>query len=231
MKRIILLIAFLTFVSGSGLRAQEQNVVHHERGEDLQKYLLDSVKFVIPEFQSGIVTFHDGNFSRGPVNISTIEQRVYFINTEGVQQVLTNEDQVSRVSIKGRTFIKSKYGYMELLQMTGDAALGAVRRTSFYETEKKGAYGMVSQTSSVTTIGTLSLNGQLYTLGVDQTTPFNYKVIPYLYKNSRVYISNRKNFEKCFPDKKVLIERYLTNHSIDFENLDDVTGLFEALTK
>ena len=90
---------------------------------------------------------------------------------------------------------------------------------------------MVSQTSSVTTIGTLSLNGQLYTLGVDQTTPFNYKVIPYLYKNSRVYISNRKNFEKCFPDKKVLIERYLTDHSIDFENLDDVTGLFEALTK
>ena len=225
------LLSLILMLSVATLFAQEQNVIHHERGEDLQKYLLDSVKFVIPDFQSGIITFHDGNFSRGPVNISTIEQRVYFINTEGEHQVLTNEDQVSRVSIKGRTFIKSKYGYVELLQMAGDVALGAVRRTSFFETEKKGAYGMVSQTTSVTTIGTLQQNGTLYTLGVDQTTPFKFSIIPYLYKNSRVYISNKKNFQKCFPDKKEALEQYLKDNRVDFENIDDVTALFEALAK
>ena len=47
MKRIILLIAVLTFVAGSGLRAQEQNVVHHERGEDLQTSLVLSQRFCI----------------------------------------------------------------------------------------------------------------------------------------------------------------------------------------
>ena len=206
-----------------------QNVVHHERGEDLQQYLLDSFKFVMPDFQAGIVTFHDGNYSRGPVNISTIEQRVYFIATNGEKQILTNEDQVSRVSIKGRTFIKSKYGYIELLDAIGDGALGAVRRTSFFETEKKGAYGMASQTTSVTTIGSIQQGGQLYTLGVEQNTPFKYKVIPYLYKNSRVYLSNKKNFIKCFPDKKAVIEAYLKENSVDFEDLDAVRGLFEAL--
>ena len=208
---------------------QAQDVVHHQRGEDLQQYLLDSVKFVVPEFQSGIITFHDGSYSRGPVNISTIEQRVYFVSTEGQYQVLTNEDQVSRVSIKGRTFIKSKYGYVELLDNSGDVALGAVRRTSFFETEKKGAYGMVSQTTSVTTIGSLQQNGNMYTLGVDQATPFKYKVIPYIYKNNRVFISNKKNFQKCFPDKKALIEQYLKDNSVDFEKLEDVRDLFEAL--
>lgn len=229
MKKNILTLILL--LGATALFAQEQNVIHHERGEDLQQYLLDSIKFVIPEFESGIITFHDGNFSRGPVNISTIEQRVYFIGTDGKYQVLTNEDQVSRVSIKGRTFIKSKYGYIDLLKMSGDVALGAVRRVSFFETEKKGAYGMVSQTTSVTTIGTLQQGGQMYTLGVDQTTPFKYSVTPYLYKNSKVYLSNKKNFLKCFPDKKEAIEQYLKDHNVDFERLDDVTGLFDAITQ
>ena len=229
MKKNILTLILL--LGAATLSAQEQNVIHHERGEDLQQYLLDSIKFVIPEFESGIITFHDGNFSRGPVNISTIEQRVYFIGTDGKYQVLTNEDQVSRVSIKGRTFIKSKYGYIDLLKMNGDVALGAVRRVSFFETEKKGAYGMVSQTTSVTTIGTFQQGGQMYTLGVDQTTPFKYSVTPYLYKNSKAYLSNKKNFQKCFPDKKEAIEQYLKAHSVDFENINDVTALFEALAQ
>ena len=229
MKKICLSLILLLGIAP--LFAQNQGVIHHERGDDLQQYLLDSVKFVVPEFQSGIITFQDGSYSRGPVNISTIEQRVYFIGTDGKYQVLTNEDQVSRVSIKGRTFIKSKYGYIDLLKMSGDVALGAVRRVSFFETEKKGAYGMVSQTTSVTTIGTLQQGGQMYTLGVDQTTPFKYSVTPYLYKNSKVYLSNKKNFLKCFPDKKEAIEQYLKDHNVDFERLDDVTGLFDAITQ
>lgn len=211
--------------------ARAQDVVHHQRGEDLQQYLLDSVKFVSPEFQAGVITFSDGGFSRAPVNISTIEQRVYFISPEGQYQVLADEDQVRRVSIKGRTFIKSKYGYVEILQTDGDVSLGAVYRTSFFETEKKGAYGMASQTTSVTTIGTIQANGTMYTLGVDQSTPFKYKVIPYLYKDGKVYISNKKNFQKCFPDKKAFLEEYLTGHTVDFENLDDVRALYDALSK
>ena len=88
---------------------------------------------------------------------------------------------------------------------------------------------MASQTTSVTTIGSIQQGGQLYTLGVEQNTPFKYKVIPYLYKNSRVYLSNKKNFIKCFPDKKDVIESYLKENSVDFEDLDAVRGLFEAL--
>ncbi len=227
MKKICLSLILLLGIAP--LFAQNQGVIHHERGEDLQQYLLDSVKFVVPEFQSGIITFQDGSYSRGPVNISTIEQRVYFIATNGEKQVLTNEDQVSRVSIKGRTFIKSKYGYVELLATEGDIALGAVRRVSFFETEKKGAYGMVSQTTSVTTIGSLQQNGTMYTLGIDQNTPFKYSVSPYLYKNSRIYLSNKKNFLKCFPDKKAEIEQYLKDNNVDFEKLEDVEALFNAL--
>ena len=87
--------------------------IQHQRGDDLKEYLLDSVKFVVPEYTAGFVKFRDGSFARGPVNISTIEQRIYFVNPEGEVQVLVNEDQVSYVTFAGRTFIKSRYGYVE----------------------------------------------------------------------------------------------------------------------
>ena len=39
------------------------------------------------------------------------------------------------------------------------------------------------------------------------------------------------NLTKCFPDKKGFIESYLKDNPVDFENMDDMTRLFEALLK
>ena len=224
-KRFILVLALLGFCCA----LSAQDVIHHKRGEDLQQYMLDSIKFVMPGYQSGIVKFKDGSFSRAPVNISTIEQRIYFLNPSNEVQVLTNEDQVVYVFMNGRSFLKSRYGYVEKLASIGDIALGAVRRVSFLETEKKGAYGSSAQTSSVTTVGAIQESGVMYTLNVDQTTPFLYKVIPYLCKEEKILLSNKKNLIKCFPDRKEAIESYLTEHSVDFESLEDMQQLFEAL--
>jgi len=71
----------------------------------------------------------------------------------------------------------------------------------------------------------------MYTLSVDQNTPFIYKEIPYLLKNEKILLSNKKNLLKCFPDKKADIESYLKEHSVDFENIDDMQALFKALEK
>ena len=144
-------------------------------------------------------------------------------------QVLANEDQVVYVFMNGRSFLKSRYGYVEKLASIDDIALGAVRRVSFLETEKKGAYGSSAQTSSVTTVGAIQESGVMYTLNVDQTTPFLYKVIPYLCKEDKILLSNKKNLIKCFPDRKEAIENYLKEHSVDFESLEDMQQLFEAL--
>ena len=112
MKKILLFLCFLA--CGSALQAQD--VIQHQRGDDLHEYLLDSVKFIAKDYTAGFVKFKDGTSARGPVNISTIEQRIYFINPAGEVQILTNEDQVSYVTFSGRTFIKSKYGYVELVK-------------------------------------------------------------------------------------------------------------------
>ena len=120
---------------------------------------------------------------------------------------------------------------MELLTTSDKASLGAVRRVSFLESEKKGAFGMVSQTTSITTMNTYLEGGNMYTLSVNQNTPYKYKVIPYFYRNEKVLMSTKKNLIKCFPEKKAFIEGYLKEHPVDFENFEEVSQLFDAVLK
>ena len=209
-------------------QAQTQDI-QHQRGDDLKEYLLDSVKFVAPDYSAGFVKFKDGTSARGPVNVSTIDQRIYFVNPEGEVQVLVNEDQVSYVTFAGRTFIKSRYGYVEPIDKAGDVSLGVVRRVTFLENKKTGAFGSSAETVAVTSVNSFYEGGTRYNLGTNQNTPCRYKIIPYFLKGEKVLLSNKKNLLKCFPDRKDFIEGYLKEHAVDFEKTDDVTALFEAL--
>lgn len=226
MKNALLTLLFLLFCCRP---LPAQNVIQHQRGDDLKQYLLDSVKFIAGDYTAGFVKFRDGSNARGPINISTIEQRIYFINPEGEVQVLTNEEQVRYVTLGSRMFIKSRYGYVELVAAVGDVSLGVVRRVSFLESKKTGAFGTNAETSSVTSVSSIYDSGNRFTLGVNQETPYLYKVIPYFYKGEKVLLSNKKNLVKCFPDKKDFIETYLNEHSVDFANPDELTALFEAM--
>ena len=210
-------------------QAQAQDVIQHQRGDDLKEYLLDSVKFVAPEYSAGFVKFKDGTSARGPVNVSTIDQRIYFVNPEGEVQVLVNEDQVSYVTFAGRTFIKSRYGYVEPIDKAGDISLGVVRRVSFLENKKTGAFGSSAETVAVTSVNSFYEGGNRYNLGTNQNTPCRYKIIPYFLKGEKVLLSNKKNLLKCFPDRKDFIEGYLKENPVDFEKLENVSELFKII--
>jgi len=110
--------------------------------------------------------------------------------------------------------------------MASDVVLAANYRINFLETEKQGAYGKASPTTSVTTISNYSDGGRMIELDQNLTTPFRYKEVPYLYKDGTFYIASKKNFQKCFPDKKKQIESYLKETKVDFEKMEDVRLLF-----
>ncbi len=118
---------------------------------------------------------------------------------------------------------------MEPIDKAGDVSLGVVRRVSFLESKKTGAFGTNAETSSVTSVSSIYDSGLRYTLGVNQDTPYRYKVIPYLLKGEKVLLPNKKNLLKCFPDSKDFIEGYLKEHTVDFEKSEEVAALFEAV--
>ncbi|HOG41921.1 MAG TPA: hypothetical protein PK979_01705 [Bacteroidales bacterium] len=225
MKRILMIILTACFA----LSTQAQNVIQHKKGEDMTQHMLDSVKYVLPDFTAGIVIFKDGRTANGPLNISTISQKLLFISPQGEIQEVLNQNNIDRVSVKGRSFVQTKQGFVELLDIADNVILGSVKRVKFLESEKKGAFGTTSETTSVTSISSISTEGQRYELAQHVNTPFTYRVTPYLGINGKFSYATKKYILKCFPSKKDKIESYLKENKVDFESLEDVRALFEYL--
>ena len=61
MKRTLIIILTACFA----ISTQAQNVIQHKKGEDMTQYMLDSVKYVLPDFTAGIVIFKDGRTANG----------------------------------------------------------------------------------------------------------------------------------------------------------------------
>lgn len=227
MKRI-LTISLLLFICTA---AFSQTVAFTSPDEQSQK-MLDSVKYVLPEFASGMVMFKNGEQSNGALNISTLDQKVHFIDPSGTILVLSNNDQVSRVFIKGRTFINSRYGYVELYESCNDSFMGEVRRVSFISADKVGAFGSKSQTTSIQTIGFVQASaGYIVDFEKQKNSPYSYKKIPYLYRKGQFLPINRKALEKCFPDKKEAIAKYMDEHNPNLNNVEEARAMFRALAE
>lgn len=218
-------IALFIFV-GAGLSAQ---TVTHKNTDDLTALLLDSVKYVQPEFASGRVIYKNGEQSNGAINISTVDQKVHFIDPSGKTLVITDNDEVSKVYIKGHTYMNSRYGYIEIHDIIDEILLGELRKVNFLEEEKTGAFGSKSQTTAITSINAVSAGGYMVDLSQYRNTPYIYKKTPYLCRKGLFYIANKKMFQKCFPDKKEFIETYCKEHDVNFSNVDEVKKLFNAL--
>ena len=154
MKRFLSLVILL-FI---GTAAFSQTVSFTSPNAESQK-MLDSVKYILPEFTAGMVIFKNGEQSNGAINISTIDQKIHFIDPKGEILVITNNDDVSRVFAKGRTFLNSRYGYVELYETIGDIFMGEVRRVGFISEDKVGAFGSKSQTTAIQTVNSVQTSG------------------------------------------------------------------------
>ena len=227
MKRILSISLLLLFSTA----AFSQTVAFTSPNAESQK-MLDSVKYILPEFSAGMVIFENGEQSNGAVNINTIDQKVHFIDPNGKILVLSNNEQVSRVFIKGRSFINSRYGYIEVYETAGDTFMGELRRVGFISEDKVGAFGSKSQTTSIQTINSVQTSGgYMVDFEKQKNSPYTYKKIPYLCRKGMFQTVTKKTLQKCFPDKKEAIEQYLAEKDPNLNNVDEVRELFKALAK
>ena len=227
MKKIIT-IALMLFMGSS---AFSQTISFTSPDEHSQK-VLDSVKYILPEFKAGIVIFNNGQQSNGALNINTIDQKVHFIDPNGKILVLGNNNEVDRVFIKGRTFLNSRSGYVEIYETAGEIFMGENRKVGFITEDKVGAFGSKSQTTAIQSVNSVQATGGfMVDFEKQKNSPFNYKKTPYLCKKGVLQSVSKKAFLKCFPDKKEIIEQYVAEHNPDFGKVEDVREMFKAITK
>ena len=225
-KFIILAIAML-----AGFGASAQSWSFTVPTEESQK-MLDSVKYVMPAFVTGTIVFDNGEQYAGPVNIYTLTQCVHYKNEDGQVMELGNNMDVSSVYLKGRTFLNSRFGYLEVLEAYGDIFMGEVKSVNIIAEAKQGAMGTTSMTTSIQTVDVIDgRHGGTLDISPDKKTPYSYKKIPYIYKKGSFQKASKKFFLKNFGEKKGFIENYLQNNDVDFNNVEDVRKLFKAVIK
>lgn len=218
MKNSILAILFLSL----GICAQAQAQNHKQ---------LDSLAYILPEFSQGLVRFSDGSFSRGPLNISPLNQAVYCITPDRDTLVVDNTDAIVSVSVNGRVFTRWQDSFIETVKVNGDTGVGVSRSTAMVNNVKKGAYGVTDATSS---IGSYSYNNESLSIDfkiLDDPRNYVYRVWPYLLKNGKFLAVSKKAFQKLFPDKKAYIESVWTERNITLSNLDEVIAFYDELTR
>ena len=136
MKKV--LIGFLLLLCAVSMNAQKTTFMNVDR---TSRMFYDSVLYVNPQFYPGVVISVDGKQSSGPINICTVNQKLYFINPESDTLMVTNQENIDRVYILGKAFVNSKYGYMQLLETAGDVTLCELRITVIHTDAAPGAYG------------------------------------------------------------------------------------------
>lgn len=231
MKKIFLTLAVLfacTFIY-----AQRQNFMYPDK-QSME--LFDSVKFVNDKFYPGIAVSKDGKQSGGTMNICTIDQRIHFVDANGDTLVIRHNEEVDRAYILGKAYINSKYGYVKILEMTGDVAICELRLIEIHEDAPTGAYGLRTQTSTVKTLTSMDMSsegmaGHTLNLEQEREKPFAYSRKPFIYVKGNVYPATKKQLMKCFPKKKDFIEAYVKEHDTNFNAVDPVLELFKELGK
>ena len=227
MKKLVV-IALLLFV---GSAAFSQTVSFTSPNAESQK-MLDSVKYILPEFTAGMVIFKNGEQSNGAINISAIDQKIHFIDPKGEVLVITNNDEVSRVFAKGRTFLNSRYGYVELYETVGDIFMGEARKVGFISEDKVGAFGSKSQTTSIQTINSVQTSGgYMVDFEKQKNSPYTYKKIPYVCRKGLFLTVSKKTLQKCFPEKKDIIEQYIQEKNPNLNHVEDVREMFKTILK
>lgn len=215
MKRIIVLV--LALAAAFSIHAQDKGNI--EEGV-----------YAMPEFTQGVAALADGTMKGGKFNICTVDQTVRFMSNDGEILVMDGTDDVVRLSAGKKLFYRNGRNFVELIDMFNDVYLGRECHTILLNNAKTGAYGTVSNTSSIESYTRNDSDGMYYT-SVDTTQKDNIinEVVFSLYKNGKFMNFSKKGLIKCFPDRKAFIEEYFSTHDVGIRDREAVTALFEAL--
>ena len=64
-----------------------------------------------------------------------------------------------------------------------------------------------------------------------RNSPYTYKKIPYVCRKGLFLTVSKKTLQKCFPDKKDIIEKYIQENDPNLSNVEDVRKMFKTILK
>ena len=223
MKKYIVLLLLMPVIFRAN--AQEREIIEAVSGEDLNKRVKQHMQYLFPEFSDGFV-YLKGMRSAGKLNYNMLVGEMQFIDNEN-QVLALNTDDVQMVNIDNRKFYPfNKMEFVEELLVAGNLQLQIRRKGNVASHSKKGAYGMSSSTSAITSYNSIQGADRTHNLSVIENVMISLNKFYYLViDNKRFLIKNQKTFTKQFSQHKTQIEAFVNDQNISFDNEDDLITL------
>ncbi len=168
----------------------------------------DDVFYLMPEFADGIVYFRGQNPAQGKLNICAADNTLRFIDNDGKELAASPEsaEKIIMVQIDSVQFLHNQDGFYRKCPVTATMGVALKRVVNIMRGAKKGAYGIVDQTSSIRQYSTLYSEGMSYNLNTGD--PYEVSETLYLYVNQAIVPLTKKNLKKVFPDRKEDIDAW-----------------------
>jgi hypothetical protein len=218
-------IAAFFFFPVSMIFAQPTKVLRVKNGQDATKFIPAKDRFEYLDFQYGRLNYTNGNYAVSRLNYCYLLGEVMFINAKGDTLAIANNNQVSYADIGNSRFYPfPENGFVEVIE---DCGLMLLTKKVQYQRdgiEKKGAYQNSSEIGSVYNASTFTdINGRTTILPASNTILLK-PATTYLFLdiNHRFSKANKTSLLKIFSKNKNVIEKYLDEQNIDYDNEEDL---------
>lgn len=204
--------------------AQDTNKVIVNPVNQNEQNLKDKM-YKYPQFLVGQAIFRNGTVTEAKLNYSYMSNTILFIDPKGDTLELSQAENFSAIVIAADTFRYYKKDFIQQLTNYASCNLYLRRYLKFNGTEKKGAYGTYSRTTSSTsyTNVTPTEGGGYLTLTPDELRSYIfYDDYFFTKENGEVYPATKKGINDLFSKNQKALKAFLEQNPINFNKREDL---------
>jgi hypothetical protein len=206
--------------------AQPSEVIRVKSGEKMQ----EKDKYLYDQFKTGTVYYRLGNAPTARLNYNLLLREMQFLTPAGDTMSLAEEQTIQQIKLNNEVFIYGQNkNLLKLLGTYGSASLAVEHSLKIANVDKEGGYGVSSGASSIRTYNSYPTgNGSTAKLEIKGDVVFSRQQIYYFVnQNNLAFPTSRKSLLKLFPKQKSAVEKYLADHSFQFNQEADLREVLE----
>ena len=166
------------------------------------------VYYLMPSFGQGTVYLRGQPPAQGRMNICAVDNTLHYIDNNGKELVAGEDVEILKVRIDSVVFIRFQNVFYRLFPYNDEMGVALQREVRVFHDVKRGAYGTVSQTSSIQEVGYIYADGTTHNLDSEKPLPYVTSDLFHVYHEGNVFPFTRKGLRKMFPDKKEEIDAW-----------------------
>ncbi len=204
-------------------QAQRGETITVKGGEQLSK-----VVYLLDEFETGTVMFTTGKRATPRMNYNMLTCKVQFMDETDTVLDIDNPEEISSISLGGKTYVYGNNSYTQYVALYGDVALTRQPYLLLRDRLATSGYGGQSSTTSASSLSNMEQSVD-YTLPVGETRVYEKTVALFLMKNGRQVPLSQKNLAKFFPKQKAAITEYLSENDVNLGDEEHVKAMLQAI--